>query len=240
MIEVIRHVYKLSGWWDQPDLGANVYLVVDGGKLTLIDTGYAHNFRLILGRIHRMGFLPSCVRHIIVTHHHPDHVGGLAALKQTTGAAVVAHADDVPYIEGALPQPGPCRPGWLRSASAPLVPLLRTAPVKVDIVVKGGEELPVAGGIRVLHTPGHTPGSICVFLRQRGLVMTGDLLAQRLGIRLPALSFTVDVGQVQDSVRKLAEEDFETACFGHGSPLVKNASKRVAEYARRLDHKKPF
>ena len=61
-----------------------------------------------------------------------------------------------------------------------------------------GDELPVAGGIKILHTPGHTPGSICIFLRQKGAVMTGDLLAQRSGIKLPSMPFTVDVAQEYD------------------------------------------
>ncbi|MBN1375423.1 MAG: MBL fold metallo-hydrolase [Dehalococcoidia bacterium] len=238
-MEVIRHVYKLSGWWDQADLGANVYLVVDGDGLTLVDAGYPGKGREILRRIYRLGFSPSRIRHIIITHHHPDHVGGLAVLREITGAAVIAHAGDVPYIEGTLPQPGPCRPDWLRSASTPLVPLLRTGPVKVDIIVKDGDELPAAGGIRVLHTPGHTPGSICVLFKRRGLMMTGDLLAQRFGIKLPSLSFTMDVRQEFESIARLAGEDFETACFGHGSPLIKGAGRRVNGFARRLDHREP-
>lgn len=236
-MEVVRNVYKLSGWCDQADLGANVYLVADSGHLTLVDAGFPGRAGVILQRIRRLGFSPHRIRHIVITHHHPDHVGGLSALKQATNADIIAHTGDVPYIEGALPQPGPCRPAWLRASSAPFARLLRTEPVKVDIAVKDGDELPVAGGIKILHTPGHTPGSICILFRDKGVMMTGDLLAQRFGIKLPSMPFTVDVPQELGSIKKLAGEDFEVACFGHGSPLTKRASARVRAFAKRLNHR---
>ncbi len=239
MTEVVRNIYKLSGWWDQADLGANVYLVAEGGTLTLIDTGYAGKAREILKRIYRLGFLPTRISNVIITHHHPDHIGALAALKEITKANIIAHCDDVPYIEGKLPQPGPSRPAWLHSAVAPLTTMFKTTPVKVDIPVNDGDELPVAGGIRILHTPGHTPGSICIIFQQSGAVMTGDLLAQRFGLKLPSMPFTVDVSQEYESISKLAGQEFEVACFGHGSPIKHGAGGRVAEFARRLDHKKP-
>jgi glyoxylase-like metal-dependent hydrolase (beta-lactamase superfamily II) len=235
MLEVIHHVYKLSGWWDQADLGSNVYLIVAEGTLTLVDAGFRGKTRQILKRVYELGFSPSRIGHIIVTHHHPDHIGGLAALKDVTRAKVIAHSADAAYIDGRLPQPGPFRPPWLRTVVRPIAGRLKTGPVTVDIQVEDGDELPVAGGIKILHTPGHTPGSICIFLKDRGAVMTGDLLAQRSGVKLPSMPFTRDVEQEFASIKKLAGQEFETACFGHGSPLRKGAGKRVAEFARKLD-----
>jgi len=233
MTEIVPGIFQLSGWWDQADLGSNVYLVAAGDGLTLIDAGYKGKELLVTRRVLSLGYSPSRITAIIITHHHPDHVGGLAGLVEITKARVIAHTADAPYIDGRLPQPGPSRPGWLRRAIRPLAGLLATRPVKVDTEVADGDELPLAGGISIMHTPGHTPGSICVFLRERGVVFTGDLIAQRFGIRLPSIPFTVDVDQLKRSIKRLAGQEFSTACFGHGSALTGDADKRVRSFARR-------
>ncbi|MGA2367556.1 MAG: MBL fold metallo-hydrolase [Dehalococcoidia bacterium] len=234
MMEVIQGVYKISAIWDQADLGANVYLLALGGGFTLVDAGYRNKYRQILKRIYSLGFAPTRIRHIIITHHHPDHSGGLAALKELTGAKAVAHKLDAPYIDGRLPQAGPSRPGWLNRRSGIFSRMLATPPAAIDIEVEDGDDLPVAGGIKIIHTPGHTPGSICLYLKREGLVFTGDLLARRLGVKLPSMVFTADIPQEMSSIQKLAALDFGTACFGHGFPLRKDAGKKVAEFARKL------
>jgi glyoxylase-like metal-dependent hydrolase (beta-lactamase superfamily II) len=231
MQEVIPGVFQISRWWDQADLGSNVYLVEAGGELTLIDTGYKGKELLIMKRVRSLGYSPSLITAIIITHHHPDHTGGLAGLVEITRARVIAHAADAPFIDGRLPQPGPSRPDWLRRAARPFNGLLATRPVNVDIEVRDGDELPLAGGVRILHTPGHTPGSICVFLRWGGVVFTGDLLAQRFGLKWPSMPFTADVAQLRRSVKKLAGHEFESACFGHGSPIRAKAGTRVRRFA---------
>lgn len=231
MTEIVTGIFKLSGWWDQADLGANVYLIAGADDLVLVDAGFRGKEHEILRRVYRLGFPPARIKTIIVTHHHPDHVGGLSRLKELTGASVIAHSADAPYIDGRLSQPGPQRPGWLRRMSGLFEGFLGTAPVAVDIEVKDGDELPAAGGIRILHTPGHTPGSICVFFRDRGVVFTGDLLAQRFGIKLPSIPFTVDVDQLRRSIGRLAGQEFSAACFGHGSALTGDADKRVRRFA---------
>lgn len=231
MQEVITGVFQLSRWWDQADLGSNVYLVDAGDGLVLVDAGFKGKESLIIKRVRSLGYSPSRIRAIIITHHHPDHIGGLAGLVEITKARVVAHAEDAPFIDGRLPQPGPSRPTWLRRASRPFNRLLATCPVKVDIEVGDGDELPLAGGISILHTPGHTPGSICVFLKQGAAVFTGDLLAQRFGLKWPSIPFTADAEQLRRSVGKLAGREFEAACFGHGSAIRVRADVRVRRFA---------
>ncbi len=234
MIEVVQGVYKISSAWDHADLGANVYLLALGGGFALVDTGYRGKARKILRRIYSLGFAPTRIRHIIITHHHPDHTGGLAALKEVTGARAIAHKLDAPYIDGRLPQAGPSRPAWLSRRAGMFRGMLATPPAAVDIEVEDGDELAVAGGVRIIHTPGHTPGSISLYFAQEGLVFTGDLLARRLAIKLPSMVFTADIPQEIASIKKLAALEFETACFGHGFPIRKDAGKRVAEFAGKL------
>ena len=108
----------------------------------------------------------------------------------------MAHPADAPYIDGRLAQPGATGPRWLRQPLAPLLRLRTTAPVTVDILLNDGDELPMLGGIKVLHTPGHTPGSICPFLLQERLVIAGDLLTNRFRLSLPSKTYTVDFARI--------------------------------------------
>jgi glyoxylase-like metal-dependent hydrolase (beta-lactamase superfamily II) len=92
-MQVTEHVYQLGGLLGTGVLGANVYLLLDTG-LTLVDTGLKGRYRSILKQVKRLGFSPSDISDIIITHHHADHVGSLARLKELTGARVIAHPGD--------------------------------------------------------------------------------------------------------------------------------------------------
>ena len=105
-MRVTGRVHQLGGILGTGVLGANVYLLLDK-ELTVVDTGLRGRHRQILRQIKHLGYSPSDIATIIVTHHHADHVGSLASLKLITGARVIAHRADAPYIDGTLPQPGP-------------------------------------------------------------------------------------------------------------------------------------
>jgi glyoxylase-like metal-dependent hydrolase (beta-lactamase superfamily II) len=207
-------------------------LIDADGELALIDTGFQGREQLVVERVRGLGYSTSSISSIVITHHHTDHAGGLARLVEITGARVIAHAADAPYIDGRLPQPGPSRPQWLHRAASPFRHLLATRPVRVDVEVADGDELPLAGGMRILHTPGHTPGSICILLGRHATVFTGDLLAQRFGLKWPSIPFTADVVQLRRSARKLGGYEFESACFGHGSPIKNHADRRIRRFTR--------
>ena len=232
-MQVTAHVHQLSGLLGSEVLGANVFLLVDN-DLTLVDTGFRGRAKGIAVGIKRLGYSPSDVARIIITHHHADHAGSLAALKRLTRAEVIAHPADAPYLDGSEPQPGPSRPRWLGKALAPAHRLWATTLAAVDTLVNEGDVLPMLGGTEILHMPGHTPGSICLFLEQEGLVIVGDVLVHRFGLRLPTRFFTVDIAQEIKSVKRLADVDFEVIAFGHGSPLMHGARSRVARFADRL------
>jgi glyoxylase-like metal-dependent hydrolase (beta-lactamase superfamily II) len=236
MKKITPQVYQLGGIWCTGVLGANVFLLIDS-SLTLIDTGFKGRTRQILKEIRRLGYSPSDIDNIIVTHHHADHTGSLAMLKEVTKAKVMAHTADAPYIDGRLPQPMPTVPSWLELPLAPLLGLWTTAPVTVDIMLNDGDELPMLGGIRVLHAPGHTPGSICLFLPKERLVIAGDVLVNTFGLSLPSKAYTVDIKQEIRSIQMVASLEFDIICFGHGPPLVGDARSAVVDFARLLQEK---
>jgi len=234
VMEIIAGVYLLSGFLGAGVWGANAYLLVDDGDLTLVDTGFFGRADRILEQVEELGYSPSDISRIIITHHHADHVGSLAELKRVTQAEVIAYPADAPYIDGRLPQPGPARPQWLSKLMTRFSWLWSTEPVAVDMLVNDGDELPILGGIKILHTPGHTPGSICLYLQSKDVLIAGDLLANRFGLRLPSRGFTVDTVQETQSIKRVAGLDFDIICFGHGSPIMHNAHQSVADFADRL------
>ena len=124
MLEVAAGVYQVPVMRGL----SNAYLV-DEGALTLVDAGLPGRARELLAAVEKLGRRPRDVRTIAVTHHHVDHVGGLAALQKTTGAGVVASRSEAEIITGEVAPPplvattsigGCCWP--CRSASAPAAP----------------------------------------------------------------------------------------------------------------------
>jgi glyoxylase-like metal-dependent hydrolase (beta-lactamase superfamily II) len=107
-------------------------------------------------------------------------------------------------------------------------------PVAVDRELADGDEIDALDGMRVVHTPGHTPGSICFYCPQRRLLFTGDAAANTFGLRPPIGWYTEDTAQAKESIRKLAALDFEAAFFGHGRPIDKEAALRFRRFAEKL------
>jgi hydroxyacylglutathione hydrolase len=227
--KLTANTYRIGGFWGSGVWGANVYLLVDK-ELALVDTGFKGRSGAILRDVARLGHAPSDIKNIIITHHHADHMGSLAALKKVTGARVMAHPTDAPYIEGHFPQPGP-----ESRLMSPFRGFWFTAPVQVDRLINEGDELPLLGGIKVLHTPGHTPGSICLLIPAERLLIAGDVLGNRFGLHLPSRRYTMNIRQELDSIRRLAALNFDAIAFGHGAPIIHDAKAAIDKYIARLE-----
>ena len=118
-MQLTSHVYQFSRLRGMGIWGANVFLLVND-SLTLVDTGFKGRSVHILKEVERLGYSSADITSIIITHHHADHTGSLATMKELTKAKVIAHLADAPYIDGSLPQPGPVKPEWLSDKLAPL------------------------------------------------------------------------------------------------------------------------
>lgn len=233
-MKLTPHVFQIGGIFGTGVWGANVYLLLDD-RLTLVDTGFKSRTSQILRNVKQLGFSPSDVDSIIITHHHADHIGSLPMLKEITGAKVFAHPADAPYIDRRLPQPGPARPSWHGQIMYLLSRFFPVAPSTVDQAVNEGDVLPVLGGLQVLHTPGHTPGSICLYLPQERLLIAGDLLSHRFRLGLPSKMYTVDMEQEIKSIKRIASLDFDILCLGHGAPITHHARQAVMRLINRLE-----
>ena len=204
------------------------YLYQEADRLTLIDTGLAGRAERIFADMEGIGRRPEDLRQIVITHCHNDHIGSLADVVERTNAQVLVHALDAPVVRGEQPPAGPNPRGAWR-AVAPLLALFpnRIATTRVDRELAGGDEIDLDGGARVVHTPGHTPGSVSIYLPARRLLFAGDAAANAFGLGPPSGPFGLfndDHAQARESFRKLAQLDFDVACFGHGRPLDKDAS----------------
>jgi glyoxylase-like metal-dependent hydrolase (beta-lactamase superfamily II) len=179
------------------------------------------------------GYDLSALRAIVLTHAHIDHTGSAAELARRSGAQVLAHRDEVPYLEGTQSLPAT---SWLTRVMLWLEPRMsgRRSAIPVDRALDDGDVLDVPGGVRVIHTPGHTPGSISLFRSEGGIAFCGDLffnqnpLTGRPGLRFAIPLVSVDPAQARESVRKLLPLDVRVLCPGHGEPLLQGAGARIA------------
>ncbi len=187
--------------WSQVDLGfVSAYVLVRGNDAAVVDTGTSGSTDQIGATLATLGVTFDDVRHLVLTHRHPDHVGSLrGVLGRAAAAAVYAGAGDIDNID---------------------------APVAVTAVGDGDDVF----GLQVIETPGHTPGSISVLDTGIGLLIAGDALngnADGTEVLGPNPEFSSDMATAEASVAKLAGFDFEIAAFGHGQPVTSGAGALV-------------
>lgn len=215
-----RVVPLVPGVWRIPLLGDFVNGFAfrdDDGQVTLLDMGVKASGPKVIAALAAIGSGASDVTRLLLTHAHPDHAGGAAHVAEATGRAFAIHADDAGYARAGE---GPPRDRSFRLGRL----LQRLSPngfdaVPVEEELHDGQLLPVAGGLRVVHTPGHSPGH-CSFLHEpTGLLVTGDAIFNVRGIRWPIKAFCTDFRMTQETAHRLAELDYTTAAFTHGPEL---------------------
>jgi glyoxylase-like metal-dependent hydrolase (beta-lactamase superfamily II) len=227
--ELAPGVYSLGG-----TKGGHVRaFLLDHGELTLIDTLFEDDARGVVDAIRRLGRRPSDLERIVLTHAHRSHLGGLAALKQATGATVFAHEWEADIVSGdRRAQPVTLRP----TQSLRLWPFQlglalgrpKHAPCPVDEVVADDAAV---GPLQVLHAPGHSPGHLAFFWPERGVLLAGDAIATWPKLCPGWKAFTLNTEQHAESLRRLAALDARVVGVGHGDAITEGAADRVRALA---------
>ena len=209
---------------------ANVYLLINGKELTIIDTGTSGNAQKTVEYIQKIGHQPTDVKTIILTHCHMDHMGSVKELKDLTSAKVAVHMEDADYVSGKKPLPKP-KNVLFRAVSS----FVKPEPVQVDVILKEGDKI---AGLTVIHTPGHTPGSIMLLNEEKRVLFAGDTLRYDVKkVSGAPENFSVDPNQVRESIAKASKINFDIMLPGHGETLKPNASEQIKKFNENLKQK---
>jgi glyoxylase-like metal-dependent hydrolase (beta-lactamase superfamily II) len=228
-------VLLAPGVWRIPTFGANYInsfaFENPDGSLVLVDAGMKGAPPRLVAALSSIGKSADQVSAILLTHAHPDHQGGASKLRNATGGAVHVHDDDAEFVRtGKRPPADPSRP---------LAQVLSLLPGKapactVDETFSDNDLVPIGGGLRVLHTPGHSPGHCSFLHEQSGVLITGDALfnfRDRMSYSFALLCSNFKMSQ--DTADRLGEVDYEIAAFTHGPEIRAGARDAVRSFLRK-------
>ena len=231
MEEAVVATQIVGGLYMLPVGPVNTFLLKTSDGCALIDTGLPGSAEKIVSAIRQAGKNVADIRHIILTHAHPDHIGSFAALKKRTNARAYMHPADA-YIaaSGKGFRPMKAAPGLKRGVMFRLfvrpMPSVEAAPI--EHAVEDGEML--LPSLTAIHVPGHCAGQIALLWQQHGgVLIAADACSNLMGLGLSLALGYEDLEQGRRSLHKLSALDFRVACFGHGKPILKDAASRFRE-----------
>jgi glyoxylase-like metal-dependent hydrolase (beta-lactamase superfamily II) len=204
----------------------NSYLIVEDGGITIIDAGLPGYWKLLEAELAAVGKSPADVRALILTHGDSDHIGFAARLHAETGLAAHLHPADVERARLDVKKPnsgwGPIKIGslasfmWYSARNGGL----RIKPAAELQSLADGEVLDVPGSPRIIHMPGHTPGSVAVHVPSVDAVFLGDAMTTRnvlTGVTGPKPApFTLEPSEAVASLDRLDAVDATWVLPGHG------------------------
>ena len=210
-VEITPNVYQITR-------GGNMFLLKTAeGELTLIDAGIPGSMKTVINAVAALGYDASALKHILITHADPDHVGSVAGIATTTGATIYAGPETTTHIQNVT-QPAhlPAPIKWLTTQMVKLV----QKPATVGHTFNDGDTLDIGGGIQAIHAPGHTPDNFVFYWPQEGTLFGADLFF-RFGKALtlsPALMSWRKTA-VDESARKILAMEPSIICPGHGDTV---------------------
>ena len=189
----------------------NAYIVGKKQNYTLIDTGFDGTADALINELETAGLKLENIADIIITHGHPDHIGGLKKILAKVNPGLSAHRSDVESIQRELGK-ADC------------------AKTVIDTVLEDGGNINVLGGLEVINLPGHTPGSIALYQKDKKIMFTGDVIkdveGRGLCIGVPE-EYNNDTEQTLKDGQRILEYEIETLLLSHGAPILKDNIQRL-------------
>jgi glyoxylase-like metal-dependent hydrolase (beta-lactamase superfamily II) len=229
-MEIAPHAYSLG---QRKGGRVHAFLFEHGGELTLVDTLFDADARVVLDYIARLGHAPTDLKRIALTHAHRSHLGGLASLKRLSGATVYAHEWEADIIAGDR-------------AAQPVTLLtlrqLRIYPFRVGLALGYPKHVPCPvdeplrdqaqlGPLQVVHIPGHSPGHLGFHWPEQGVLVAGDAVATWPTLGGGWAAFNLNEAQHRTSLRRLAQLEPAVVGVGHGDPITDQAADQLAQIA---------
>ena len=233
----IRGIHRLG------DEIVNVYLVEESGSVMIVDAGVPGYWSKVPGVLAEMGRTLDDVRAIVLTHGHSDHIGFAERARRERSWPVSVHELDAALARGEVPNPA--KGSGTANRLGPLLGFLwwsarhgalRQLHLGEVATFGDGATLDVPGSPRVIHVPGHTPGSAALYFADRQALMVGDALATyavTTGEHRPQIApFSADRDQALTSLSRLEGIDAQFVLPGHGEIWrdgIDDAVKRVRD-----------
>lgn len=226
-IRISENLYRL------PTLGPfiNSYAFINSdSSVTLVDCGLEGSYKRLIKDLGRIGKHPNDVMNIVLTHAHDDHVGGASQMINICEVKnVMMHEDD-----SHLPPTGktPSRDdSRLSGKIMKMLPDRGYEPFAVTTKLRDGDVIDSAGGIKVIHTPGHTAGHISLLHLESDTLITGDSIFNMTSRMTWALSgFCVNFEQSQETARRFLDLNFKNVCFTHGPEIKGVGKERIKQF----------
>jgi len=211
--------------------GGAIYPVLtwDDKDIVLFDTGFPGQYEMIGAAMEKAGFSIEQITKILLTHHDMDHIGTARQIAKH-GSKIMAHEKETPYVQGDLPSPKLSKMEERMKDLSPeervfydrIQSSLPNLYLPVDVILHDDEELPFCGGIKVVFTPGHTPGHTAYFLEESKVLITGDAANISNGKLIgPNPNHTLDMLKAEESFEKLKKMGADFVVCYHGGEVRK-------------------
>lgn len=256
MTKVSHNIYAVDGLEILfPGHGVIPYIIEEGqNDLTLIDTCYIRELPKLEAYLNNIGYKMTDIKRIILTHAHADHAQAANEIKMRTSisldgqAKIYSHWIDSAFLAHSPPYHGPPtlsnykellqKNGLTIEDTIKKFGKLDVDPIFVDGQLDDGDMIK---SLKVIHTPGHTPGHISLYSEEQGILFGADILWNRKasgGLVIPPSYFTLDQVTAAVSVMRVSQLSFDKLLLGHqDNPILENAQSVVQDAAKSIIHR---